>query len=484
MTRLLTRRLVAIPVTLLAVSVLVFLATEVLPGDVARTVLGREASDASVADLRRSLGLDEALPVRYAHWLGRFVHGDWGTSYTLKVPVRELVLGRLGNSLLLAAFAFLLLVPIALGLGLLAGLHHDKPTDRVISVVGLALGATPEFVTGVILLVVFAVQLKWFPASAQANPGAGLLVRLDHLVLPAVSLVLLCTGYVARHVRASTVAAVESPYVRAAERPRRAGPVPDRWPGRRRAAVQLPRRGCVAAAVRGRQGSADAAGRRRRTRAALHADHAAGRRDLPAAGSPAATGGRGVTAVQVRPVAVTTDVSLPPTARRRRPIAVVVGGMLVGGWVLVAMFWPYLAPYDPQRQHPTLRFAAPSGAHWLGTDQFGRDTFSRMLAGVRPVLEIAPLATGLALIAGTLIGLLAGTCGRWVDELIMRVLDAVLVFPAIIASILFVAMLGRSVTVLVLVIGLAFVPIVTRSVRAATLVERQQPYVEAALLRG
>jgi len=217
MTRLLTRRLVAIPVTLLAVSVLVFLATEVLPGDVARTVLGREASDASVADLRRSLGLDDALPVRYAHWLGRFVHGDWGTSYTLKVPVRELVLGRLGNSLLLAAFAFLLLVPIALGLGLLAGLHHDKPTDRVISVVGLALGATPEFVTGVILLVVFAVQLKWFPASAQANPGAGLLVRLDHLVLPAVSLVLLCTGYVARHVRASTVAAVESPYVRAAE---------------------------------------------------------------------------------------------------------------------------------------------------------------------------------------------------------------------------------------------------------------------------
>ena len=191
-----------------------------------------------------------------------------------------------------------------------------------------------------------------------------------------------------------------------------------------------------------------------------------------------------MTAVQVRPVAVATDVSLPPTARRRRPIALVVGGMLVGGWVLVATFWPYLAPYDPQRQHPTLRFAAPSGAHWLGTDQFGRDTFSRMLAGARPVLEIAPLATGLALIAGTLIGLLAGTCGRWVDELIMRVLDAVLVFPAIIASILFVAMLGRSVTVLVIVIGLAFVPIVTRSVRAATLVERQKPYVEAALLRG
>jgi peptide/nickel transport system permease protein len=214
---LLVRRLLAIPATLLVVSVLVFLATEVLPGDVARTILGREASDASVAELHRSLGLDDPLGVRYLHWLGNFVRGDWGTSYTLKVPVRQLLIDRLGNSLMLAIFAFVLLVPISLGLGLLAGLYHDRPADRVLSVTGLALGATPEFVTGVILLIVFGVELKWFPVSAQATPGAGLLVRLDHLFLPAVSLVLLCMGYVARHVRASTVAAVESPYVQAAE---------------------------------------------------------------------------------------------------------------------------------------------------------------------------------------------------------------------------------------------------------------------------
>ncbi|SHM62291.1 ABC transporter permease [Cryptosporangium aurantiacum] len=217
MGHLLLRRLAAIPVTLLVISALVFLATEVLPGDVARQVLGREASDATVAQLRDELGLDRPLLIRYLDWLGSFLTGDWGTSYTLKVPVRDLVFERLGSSLMLAVFAFVLLVPVALLIGVLAGLHHDRPLDRFLSVTSLTLGATPEFVTGVVLLVVFSVSLRWFPVSAQADPGASFVVQLEHLVLPAVSLVLLCLGYVARHVRASTVTSVRSPYVRAAE---------------------------------------------------------------------------------------------------------------------------------------------------------------------------------------------------------------------------------------------------------------------------
>ncbi|MEV6986365.1 ABC transporter permease [Sphaerisporangium sp. NPDC051017] len=217
MRRFLVRRLAAIPLTLLAVSVLVFTATELIPGDVARTILGREASDASVARLRAELGLDRPLLARYASWLEGFATGRWGDSTLLGVPVRELVLSRLADSLLLGALAFVLLVPVALSLGLVAGVNHDRPADRVISVAGLAFGAIPEFVTGVVLLVVFAVRLRWFPASAQAPPDAGPLTRLGHLLLPAFSLVLLCTGYVARHVRASTVASVESPYARAAE---------------------------------------------------------------------------------------------------------------------------------------------------------------------------------------------------------------------------------------------------------------------------
>ncbi|MBT2227734.1 ABC transporter permease [Nonomuraea sp. NEAU-A123] len=215
--RFLLRRLVAVPLTLLGVSVLVFVTTELVPGDVARTILGREASAESVARLRGQLGLERPLPARYADWLGGFVTGRWGESYTLRVPVRDLVLDRLSASMLLAALAFALLVPVAVTLGLVAGVNHDRPMDRLVSVTGLALGATPEFVTGVILLVVFAVRLRWFPASAKAPDGSSLLARLGHLALPAFSLVVLCTGYVARHVRAGAVTAIESPYASAAE---------------------------------------------------------------------------------------------------------------------------------------------------------------------------------------------------------------------------------------------------------------------------
>jgi peptide/nickel transport system permease protein len=214
--RFLLRRLATIPLTLWGVSVLVFLATTVVPGDVPRTILGRQASDASVTALNHQLGLDRPVGERYVRWLGEFLSGDWGTSYTLHVPVRDLVFHRLGSSLVLAVYAFAILVPVALGLGVVAGLRHDRFVDRAITGVTLALGATPEFVTGVVLILVFAVELHWFPASAETSPGDGPLGTLDHLTLPAVSLVLLCTGYVARHVRASTVAVVDGAYVRAA----------------------------------------------------------------------------------------------------------------------------------------------------------------------------------------------------------------------------------------------------------------------------
>ncbi|SHM62254.1 ABC transporter permease [Cryptosporangium aurantiacum] len=181
-----------------------------------------------------------------------------------------------------------------------------------------------------------------------------------------------------------------------------------------------------------------------------------------------------------------TPVEPPPVVAgsRRVPLALSFGLLILLWWTLVAVFGQHLAPFDPVAQDPATKFASPSGEHWLGTDQFGRDVFSRMLAGARSVLSVAPLATVLSLIVGTIVGLIAGASGRWVDEAVMRVLDTLTVFPAIVASILFVALLGQSTPVLVLVIGFSFVPIVARSVRAATLVERDKPYVEAARLRG
>ena len=157
MRRFLLTRLGLTLITLVLVSILVFAVAEVLPGDVGRTILGPFASNEQVARLNHELGVDRPLLVRYADWVSGFVRGDWGESALLNVPVRGLVLDRLGNSLILGAFALVLIVPFSILMGVISALNYGKVLDRVISVTGLSLIALPEFVAGVILLVIFAV---------------------------------------------------------------------------------------------------------------------------------------------------------------------------------------------------------------------------------------------------------------------------------------------------------------------------------------
>lgn len=215
MGRFLLRRLWLSTITLLLVSIVLFAVAEVLPGDVGRTILGPFATDAQVAQLNRELGLDRPLPVRYVEWLGGFISGDWGQSPLLNTPVRPLVVERMINSLMLAAFALALVVPVSIGLGVLAALHRDGPIDRVISVTGLSLIALPEFVAGVVVLVVFSVQLGWFPVSSEV-PSANPVDVFRQFLLPSIPLVLVLFGYIARMARAGTVEALDSNYVRTA----------------------------------------------------------------------------------------------------------------------------------------------------------------------------------------------------------------------------------------------------------------------------
>jgi peptide/nickel transport system permease protein len=213
--RFLLRRLWLSAITLLLVSIVLFAVAEVLPGDVGRTILGPFATNEQVAQLNRELGLDRPLPVRYVEWLGGFISGDWGQSPLLNTPVRPLVVERMINSLMLATFALALVVPVSIGLGVLAALHRDGPIDRVISVTGLSLIALPEFVAGVVVLVVFAVQLGWFPVSSEV-PSANPVDVIRQFLLPSIPLVLVLFGYIARMARAGTVEALDSNYVRTA----------------------------------------------------------------------------------------------------------------------------------------------------------------------------------------------------------------------------------------------------------------------------
>jgi peptide/nickel transport system permease protein len=215
MGRFIAKRLGLSLITLVLVSLIVFAISDVLPGDVGRSILGRSATEAQVAQLDQQLGYDKPLPERYWNLVSGYATGDWGTSPVLNTEVRPLVLGRFGNSLILAGFAFALIVPFSIFMGIVAALHHSRWPDRLISIGGLSLIALPEFVTGVILLVVFAVNLGWFPSSSSV-PTANPVDWFRQLLLPSIPLMCVLFGYIARMARAGTVDSLRADYTRTA----------------------------------------------------------------------------------------------------------------------------------------------------------------------------------------------------------------------------------------------------------------------------
>jgi peptide/nickel transport system permease protein len=203
-------------VTLVILSIIVFFALQVLPGNPGRAILGPLAAQSAVNQLDHQLGVNRPFLTQYWSWVTGFAHGDMGTSYAYQSPVEPLVRSALWNSLKLATVAFVIVVPLSIFAGVEAALHHGKPLDRTIMVLGLSASAMPEFVTGIVLILVFGVDLKWLPVTATAPPGASVFSQLDHLILPAIALVLVLFGYIARMARAGTVEALDSDYVRTA----------------------------------------------------------------------------------------------------------------------------------------------------------------------------------------------------------------------------------------------------------------------------
>ena len=217
MIRYIIRRLFLLVFTLLLTSFVIFALTNLLPGDIARLVLGRDASDQAIENFRQEYGLDEPALVQYANWLGGFVTGDWGRSYTAgSPPVRSLVLGRLGNSLILAAATLLVAIPLSVVLGIVAALHENTWLDSAISVTSLSVVGLPEFVTGIVLINVFALGLNWFNATSLVREGQSLLEWIRTVTLPAITASLVLIGYVTRMTRAGMLEELKKPYVRTA----------------------------------------------------------------------------------------------------------------------------------------------------------------------------------------------------------------------------------------------------------------------------
>jgi peptide/nickel transport system permease protein len=216
MTRWLLRRLLLSLITLWLLATLVFIITNILPNDIGRTILGPFAPQESVDALNARLGTNDPLIEQYARAMKSLVTLDWGNSFQNGKPVTGLIVAAISRSGILAAYALVLTIPIAILAGLFAGRRRDRPSDRAIVLFGLTFSSIPEFVIGTILVVVLGVQFKLLPVLATPPASASIVDLARFLLMPALAMALVYFGYIARMTRAGTIEVLESDYIRTA----------------------------------------------------------------------------------------------------------------------------------------------------------------------------------------------------------------------------------------------------------------------------
>jgi len=210
------KRLLLSLLTLWLLSVLVFAGGRMLPGNVGRAMLGPFADQRAVDLLNHEMGTDRPLLVQYSSWVGGLLHGDLGKSYAYRAPVSKFLITAAINSAKLAGVVFLIVVPLGIFGGVIAALNRGRFLDRFITVLGLSATVVPEFVSGIVLILVFGVWLHWFPISATWPMSAGFFTQVYYLILPSIPLVFVLFGYIARMARAGTIEALDSEYTRTA----------------------------------------------------------------------------------------------------------------------------------------------------------------------------------------------------------------------------------------------------------------------------
>lgn len=208
---LIARRLLLGVVILLAVSLLIFAGTHVLPGDVAQAILGQGATPELIQNVRLRLGLDDPLPTRYVNWLKTVLSGNLGTSMVSGAEISELLSERVRNTAMLAGVTALIAVPLSIGLGLLCALRPNSLIDRCVSAISLSLISLPDFLVAIVLVTIFAVKLDWLPAIANLKPGQDFFTILPQMVLPVTVLVFTVLAHMVRMTRSAVVSVLSSP---------------------------------------------------------------------------------------------------------------------------------------------------------------------------------------------------------------------------------------------------------------------------------
>jgi len=202
---------------LLLVSALIFAGTQILPGDVAQSILGQSATPEALANLRQELGLNDPAITRYFSWLFNALQGDLGTALTNGQDIAQSIGGRMMNTLFLAFWAAVIAVPLAIFLGLLAVRYRDRWPDKLISAVTLASISIPEFLIGYVIMYFIAVRLRWFPSVAMINDSMTLGQKLSAIAMPVMVLTLVVLAHMMRMTRAAILNVMQSAYIETAE---------------------------------------------------------------------------------------------------------------------------------------------------------------------------------------------------------------------------------------------------------------------------
>ncbi len=214
---LIAKRLALGVLLLLMISAIIFAGTELLPGDVAQSILGQSATPEALQNLRLEMGLDRPALERYLTWLTNIFQGDLGKSLSSGRDISTMIGDRLSNTLMLAASAALIAVPLAIFLGLIAVLYRDGFVDKLISITTISMISLPEFFIGYILILFIAVDLNWLPSSSIVYKGMSVAEQLTAIALPCITLTLVVLAHMMRMTRAAILNVMSSPYIETAQ---------------------------------------------------------------------------------------------------------------------------------------------------------------------------------------------------------------------------------------------------------------------------
>ncbi len=429
--------------TLVLVSMLIFGLQQLLPGDPAKILAGEEQDPTVIAYLHQKLHLDEPLPVRYAYWIGGVLRGDLGESVRNQQPVLDLVLQKLPVTVELAVLAMAIALVIGIPAGIAAAVGRGTAWDLGANAFALWGLSTPNFWLGILLILLFSVQLGWLPASGYVSPFEDLGANLAAMIMPAFVLGNALAAVLMRHTRSAMLQVLSADYIRTARsKGLREAPVVLKH-ALRNALVPVVTLGALefgtllSGAVLTEQVFTIPGFGKLIVDAVFNRDYAvvqgvvlvtATRLHRP---QPA----RRPRLLRPQPeaarlmAAVLAPLRRPRRAARRCPPArgaapgassgaaarAMFGLAVVVGFVVLALFAGWIAPQDPIATSWGAIRKAPSAEHWFGTDEIGRDVFSRVVWGTRASMLAGVVSVSISLLLGVPIGLAAGFLGGWID---------------------------------------------------------------------